>query len=124
MIRFLLKTEVIYMKKTGKKLAFTAAVMAAALNIGACTAFSPSDNNEPEVYGPPEDVSTSAEQGSGQTKKKSTGQKASEIEGLKFDEKDNKNEEVYGPPEDIESFDTDRNMVPCVYGPPEDSKDE
>jgi hypothetical protein len=79
------------MKKTGKKLAFSAALLAATLNIGACTKYNPAENEEPEVYGPPNDISVSV----------------SSEDKLESDSKDTK---TYSP---------DENMEVSVYGPPE-----
>lgn len=88
------------MKKAGRKLAFGAAVVTAALNLTAC------NNRNAAVYGPPEsgkpetDLSTETEAAI-----------------TEFDPDDNLNNEVYGPPED---FEVENNLIPAVYGPPED----
>ena len=113
------------MKKAGRKLAFGAAVMTAALNLTAC------NNRNAAVYGPPEsgkpetDLSTEAEsvkpeaESGTQTEQRVETELITETEAAltEFDPDDNLNNDVYGPPED---FEMKNNMIPAVYGPPED----
>nr|WP_155959517.1 hypothetical protein [[Eubacterium] cellulosolvens] len=102
------------MKKTGKKLAFSAAIAAAALNIGACTMFHPAENEEPEVYGPPNDISVSVS---------SEDQPSSDSEDAKREKdggsKEKKQKKAGSSSEDPKSYSADKNMEVVVYGPPE-----
>ncbi len=89
------------MKKPLKKLAFGAAVAAAALQFSACK------NRPVTVYGPPEyfNKETTGEQ------KETPAPSATD-----FAPEENVPEVVYGPPED---FEPEENIPEVVYGPPE-----
>ena len=93
------------MKKNKKIQAFTASALTTCFLTGCnMLPFSPSDNNEPDVYGPPpEEIFDEEEE--------------------RFNPEDNNEPDVYGPPreeifDEEETFNPSDNTPPPVYGPP------
>lgn len=108
-----------------KVIAGVVTTAAICLNVNGCVygpAVPPSDNQNADVYGPPESMIGVDDPDESET---------SVTETTAFSADDNENPTVYGPPEDVvdedeteatevEEFDPAFNENPDVYGPPED----